>query len=63
LVGRFDPAPLGSVAGEPRAHLVFDNPARAAKFAQRVEVAECREIGISITTGLRLGLGCRQQCS
>ena len=62
LVGRCDPAPLGSVAGKPRAHLVFDDPARAAEFAQRVEVAERREIGIGIAAGLCLSLGCRQQC-
>ena len=55
------PSPLGSVAREFRAYLVLDDAACAAEFAQRVEVAERREIGIGVAAGLRFLFGCRQQ--
>ena len=38
--------PLRAVAGQMRAHLVLDDTARAAEFAQSVEIAEGRQIGI-----------------
>ena len=53
-VRRVDPPPLRAVARGAIAHLVLDDPARAAELAQRVEVAERRHVGIGgVLAGLR----------
>ena len=45
-VGGVHPPALGAVARGAIAHFVLDDPARAAEFAQRVEVAKRRHVRI-----------------
>ena len=54
LIRRHDAPPLVAVGRELRHDLVLDDPARAAEFAQRVEIAERREIGVGGGAGVRL---------
>ena len=59
---RIDAPPLRPVASGAIPHFVLDNPARAAKLAQRVEVAKRRHVRIGGVRALPIGRRMRVVC-